>query len=57
MQICWPIDENAVPSAENLLASLATMASASAFNGAIEWKTCVRVFVRAGKGITFVISN
>ena len=46
-----------VPLAKNLQASLASMVSASAIDGAIQRNICGRGVVRAGKGITLVILN
>ena len=42
--------------AKNVFAPLGTMASASAIDGAIQRKICKQAAVRAGKGITLVIS-
>ena len=52
-----PLTENVVPLAKNVLASSATMASASAIKGAIQRKMCEWGVVRAGKRTTSVISN
>ena len=46
-----------VPMAKNLLALLATMASVSAIDGAIQRKMGGKGVIRAEKGITLVISN
>ena len=47
----------AVPMAKNVLAPLATMASAFAIDGATQRKMRGQGVRRAGKGITLVISN
>ena len=64
-KLAGPFMEVAAPLAKNVLAPLATMASASAIDGAIQRKMCGRGVimtsgvgvVRAGKGIALVISN
>ena len=42
---------------KNVLALLATLASASEIDGAIQKKICERGVARTGKGVTLVISN
>ena len=52
-----PLMKVAVPLAKNVLAPLATMASASQIDRAIQRKMSGRRAVRSGKGITLVILN
>ena len=52
-----PLMEIAVPLAKNVLAPLATMASASAIGSVTQKKIRGGGVVRARKGITLVISN
>ena len=46
-----------VPLAKSVLTALATVTSASAINGVIQWKMHESGFVRSGKGITSVDWN
>ena len=51
------IGEIAVPLAQNVLATLATMASASVIDGAIQNKMRGKGVVRTRKGITLIVMN
>ena len=56
-KLAGPLMKFDVLLAKNVLAPLATMASATAIDGAIQKKIRVLGIVRAVKGITLVISN
>ena len=51
-KLAGPLMKVAAPLAKNVLTPLATMASVSAIDGAIQRKMLGRDVVRAGKGIT-----
>ena len=57
MQLAVPLMKVAVTLAKNVLAPLATMALASAVDGAIQRKMRGQGVLRPGKRITLVISN
>ena len=57
MQLAVPLMKVAVTLAKNVLAPLASMALASAVDGAIQRKMRGQGVLRPGKGITLVISN